>query len=736
MFGGQCDERARRTGVGIDESVSRNGCVIENLGDLFRAIEPAAVCVHLENNRGRSCVFRRLAGAANKEDERLRNFTAHRHDHGFSRANGIAGGADVHCRGENEGEQGEANNFHFIDIFASREAANERKVECAMGMIPSQNIEQIAAANDIVEVIGSYFPLKRAGTNFKALCPFHQEKTPSFTVSPSRQTFHCFGCGAGGSVFRFVMDYEHVDFPSAVRKLAARAGVPVIEERGTGGGEDDRQHETRRTLLKLHAEAAEWFQQNLLKKDFGEPARSYLKERGIDRKIAGNWQLGFAPDSWDAFLKWALDQGYRRAQILQSGLVKLRDETRTDGEVYDRFRGRIMFPICNDVGEVIAFSGRVLEKNAETAKYLNSPDTPLFRKGNILFGLHKTKRALIEANCAIVCEGQLDLITLFEAGIANVVAPQGTAFTEQQARILKRFVSEVVLCFDADAAGQKAAERSLDALLQNDLIIRVAEMPVGEDPDSLVRKKGREEFEKRISNAQDFFDYWIERETGKQNLNSLGAKMQLARALAQTVGRVQDPFMRGEVVSKASARLGVTVAEFETLLPQPIREYGRAPKNSRPAAAPMPRHEVAMLCLLALRDEEARGYLLAQDWREVLEQTADTDLLARILESKLQPNDPASLNAFMAQLSSDEEALVSSWLMQKKPANALAVAQDWWRGLRQASLRRELQAAKDRMKLAQTTPGEVLHLQKEILDLQEQLRDVSQLLPPVSSIIK
>jgi DNA primase len=599
----------------------------------------------------------------------------------------------------------------------------------SMGMIPSQNIEQIAAGNDIVEVIGSYFPLKRAGTNFKALCPFHQEKTPSFTVSPSRQTFHCFGCGVGGSVFRFVMDYEHIDFPSAVKKLAARAGIPVIEERGAGGDEDDRQHETRRTLLKVHAEAAEWFQQNLLKKDFGEAARSYLKERGIDRKIAGNWQIGFAPESWDAFLKWALDHGYRRGQILQSGLVKLRDETRSDGEVYDRFRGRIMFPICNDVGEVIAFSGRVLEKNVETAKYLNSPDTPLFRKGNILFGLHKTKRGLIEANCAIVCEGQLDLITLFEAGITNVVAPQGTAFTEQQARILKRFVSEVVLCFDADAAGQKAAERSLDALLQNDLIIRVAEMPAGEDPDSLIRKKGREEFETRVREAEDFFDYWIARETAKQNLNSLGARMQLARTLAQTVGRVQDSFMRGEVMSKASARLGVTAAEFEKLVPQAARQYSRESKDPRPPAASLPGHEVAMLCLLALRDEVAREFLLSQDWREVLTQTPDAGLFARILESSIQPNDPASLNAFMAQLPPDEEALVSSWLMQRKPANALAVAQDWWTGLRQASLRRELQAAKDRMKLPQMTPGEVLHLQKEILDLQEQLRDVSQLSP-------
>src|SRR5437868_11237298 len=200
--------------------------------------------------------------------------------------------------------------------------ANERKI-----VIPSETIEQIAAANDIVEVIGSYFPLKRAGANFKAICPFHQEKTPSFHVNPQRQTFHCFGCGVGGSVFRFVMEYEHLDFPAAVRKLAARVGIPIVEERGAA--DEDRQHEARRTLLKLHAEAAEWFQDNLLKKPFAEPAREYLKNRGIDKQVAKNWQLGFAPDSWDAFLKWALDRGYSRSQLLQSGLVKPRDEERS-----------------------------------------------------------------------------------------------------------------------------------------------------------------------------------------------------------------------------------------------------------------------------------------------------------------------------------------------------------------------------------------------------------------------
>ena len=587
--------------------------------------------------------------------------------------------------------------------------------------IPSQTIEQIAAANDIVEVIGAYFPLRRAGTNFKALCPFHQEKTPSFTVSPQRQTFHCFGCGVGGSVFRFVMDYEHVDFPAAVRKLGARVGIPIVEERGAV--DEDRQHEARRVALQLHAEAAEWFQENLLKRDIGKPARDYLKQRGIDRPVAKNWQIGYAPDEWDAFLKWAQQRGYQRRQLLQSGLVKLRDEEKPESDVYDRFRGRVMFPICNDVGEVIAFSGRLLGKDDEGAKYINSPETPLFRKGSVLFGLHKSKRALIDANCAIVCEGQLDLITLFEAGIANVVAPQGTAFTEAQARVLKRFVSEVVLCFDADAAGKKAAERSLDALLQNDLIVRVAEMPPGEDPDSLLRRNGKEDFENRITGARDFFDYWIDREAAATNLESLGAKMELARRLAETVSHVHDPLMRGQVSNKVSARLGVAVSDFENLLSKQRRSGFEAAKT-RAQAAVAPPHDVAMICLLAMRDEGARNFLRAQNWREVLAQTPHADLLGRILEADLDVNEAASLNTFMASLDPSEEALVSAWLLQKVPAHPAELAEKWWFGLRQAVVRRQLEVAESRMKLPQLSTGDVVNLQKQILDLREQLRDL------------
>jgi DNA primase len=605
--------------------------------------------------------------------------------------------------------------------------------------IPSETIEQIASANDIVEVVGTYFPLKRAGSNFKALCPFHQEKTPSFTVSPQRQSFHCFGCGVGGSVFRFVMDYEHIDFPAAARKLAERAGIRIIEERA----DEDRQHEARRTLLKLHAEAAEWFHENLMKREVGAPARDYLKKRGISGEVAKSWKLGYAPESWDAFSNWAREQGYSQRDIIASGLVSVRgaEANQTSpvrrglseggNSFYDRFRGRLMFPINNDVGEVVAFSGRVLIAEASAAKYINSPETPLFRKGQVLFGLHKTKRALIEANTAIVCEGQLDLITLFEAGIKNVVAPQGTAFTDRQAHVLKRFVNEVVLCFDADAAGEKAAERSLEALLQNDLLVRVAEMPAEEDPDSLVRKSGREAFEKLIEEAPEFFDYWTERKASASDLHSLGKKMQVARELAGTVGHVREPMMRREVINKIAARLAIRAEDFEGLVERP-RPASAGIDGTRFAdgqgtagtPAPAPPHDVAMLCLLALRDNDARHFLLEQKWRQVLPELPGAELLAKILSADVKPDDVASLNRFQTTLAPEEESLVSGWLLQRLPVEPAMVAREWWTGLQQANLRRELEVAESQLRRPNLTTGEIMCLQKQVLDLRGQLHDV------------
>jgi DNA primase len=534
------------------------------------------------------------------------------------------------------------------------------------------------------------------------------------------------------------MDYEHLDFPAAVRKLAARAGVPVIEERGSSPGEDDRQQETRRTLLQLHAEAAEWFHENLVKGKGGAPAREYLKGRGIDSRIAKDWQIGFAPLSWDAFLKWGLDRGYQHRLLLESGLITRRDESGGDDRGYDRFRNRIMFPIHNDVGEVIAFSGRILEKETEAAKYVNSPETPLFRKGRVLFGLHKTKRGLIEADCAIVCEGQLDLITLFEAGITNVVAPQGTAFTEQQARILKRFVGQVVLCFDADAAGQKAAERSLDALLQNNLIVRVAEMPTGEDPDSMVRNHGREEFEKLVANARDFFDYFIDKEATLTKGASYFDRIGVARRIAETVARVPDVLVRGEIVAKVAARLSLSSAELTKLLPAISTGHIERPVvNQDVLKVPQ---AIEHLCRLALRDQTFREFLLSENWKRVLAEHEFGGVLAAILESHFDVSKPDSIEAFLASVDDGRRRFFSHLLTEKLPTEKnfptrtgfvknevdfTRVGREFWTSLKAEALRKALKRVETQIAQPNLSTGEEVNLQKQILDLTEQLRELS-----------
>ena len=427
-------------------------------------------------------------------------------------------------------------------------------------MIPDEIVEQIAAANDIVDVIGGYFPLKRAGSAFKALCPFHQEKSPSFTVNPQRQRFHCFGCGAGGSVFDFVARYESVDFPTAARRLAERAGIQVMEAERTPA--EDRKVRLHKQLLALHQQAAEWFHRLLLEGPQGRAARNYLKGRGIGGEIAERWKIGYAPEGWDLFGRWAQEQGFKPEEVVQSGLVSLRDAEKPQGDFYDRFRDRVMFPICNDFGEVIAFSGRVLSAEAKGAKYVNSPETPLFKKGDVLFGLHKSKRALVDRGTAIVLEGQLDLITSFEAGVQNVVAPQGTAFTEKQARTLKRYVEEVVLCFDADMAGQKAAERSLPALLGLNLGVRVIELPEGADPDSLIRAEGAEAFTRHVEQARDYFDFQIDTAARREDFATPRGKVKFAHAMAGTVQLIQDRLLREAVAAKVATRLGLPLAEF------------------------------------------------------------------------------------------------------------------------------------------------------------------------------
>jgi DNA primase len=600
--------------------------------------------------------------------------------------------------------------------------------------ISEETIQRVAEANDIVEVISSYFPLKRAGTSWRALCPFHREKTPSFHVNPQRQSYHCFGCGAGGTVFRFVMEYEHVDFPSAVRRLAQRAGVPVIEE--AGSAPDDRTLLLRKRLLALHAEAASWFHENLLKSSNAETARRYLQSRKISTETARSWLLGYAPESRNSLLDHLRSQQFSNEEITQGGLALAKEEAResdagvSGGRLFPRFRGRLMFPIRNDYGEVIAFSGRVLDPAVKTAKYVNSPDTALFSKGRVLYGLDKSKRALIEASTAIVCEGQIDVLRAFEAGVRNVIAPQGTAFTSEQARLLRRFVETVILCFDSDQAGQKAIGRSLPALLGCGLEVRVALLPEGEDPDSLIRSTGAAPFREIISAAPRFFDYALERLAKNGSLDNPAGKLRAAQKLGPYVAAMTDPLLRESTTRMICVRLGITEAAFAPHVKAAPLE-GETAKMSR-EIQPLPMQEgVRQLCRLSLIDADTKAWLAKQSSPRPHELGEGGDLLGKILESSFALQQPSARAAFMATLTPAEEIAISGLDLDRLQENTLLVAQDLWVGLAAALYKERRSAAAAQLHKPDLTASERTLLQtrvaeatKQILDLQSRLNDV------------
>ena len=429
-----------------------------------------------------------------------------------------------------------------------------------MGFFSDQTREQVRAASDIVDVIGACLPLKRAGTNFVTLCPFHKEKSPSFNVNPSKQIFHCFGCGKGGDVFRFIQEYENLTFPEAVRRLAERARIPLEEEQ-TPGAQQARG--VKDALLKLHEAICQRWQQCLANEAGGQPARDYLASRGVGPDAVREFRIGAAPEAWDDTVNWAKARGYDHRLCEQAGLIIRKEDT---GRLYDRFRGRLMFPICDEQGRVIAFSGRVLQGDEKQAKYVNSPETPIFSKGRVLFGLDKAKRAILDAGKAILAEGQLDTIACHAAGIRNVVAPQGTAFTADQARVLKRYVDEVVLCFDGDKAGRNAVIRALDPLLAAGLAIRVASIPPPDDPDSWIRAHGAESFRTLLDRAQGVFDFHLQGLCSENDTASDRGRLVVLRSMAEAVHKTGNAVLIDTYAQRTAQRLGVDVqavrAEF------------------------------------------------------------------------------------------------------------------------------------------------------------------------------
>jgi DNA primase len=441
------------------------------------------------------------------------------------------------------------------------------------GLFSSATLEQIRAASDIVDVIGSYLPLKRAGANFVALCPFHKEKSPSFNVNPHRQIFHCFGCHKGGDVFTFVKEYENIDFPEAVRRMADRAKIPLEYDKNPG---EQQSRHLKERLLQIHEQIAQRWQNALANEASGQIARDYLVRRGVSDEAVKLFRLGYAPDLWDDTVNWAKSKDHELGLVEQAGLILRKQDS---DHYYDRFRGRLMFPICDEQGRVIGFSGRILAGDEKSAKYVNSPETPIFIKSKVFFGLDKSKRAVLEAGYAIVCEGQLDLIACFMAGVQNIVAPQGTAFTADHARILKRYVEEVVLCFDSDEAGQNAAVRSLDTLLASGLAVRVAVVPAPHDPDSFIKASGGPAFKQLIERAEGFFDYYLNRLCATNEVTTDKGRLVVLRSMAEAVHKTGNGVLVDKYAQKTALRLGVT--------PDAVRaEFRKLSRASAPASEP------------------------------------------------------------------------------------------------------------------------------------------------------
>ena len=471
------------------------------------------------------------------------------------------------------------------------------------GLFSPATLERIRAASDIVDVIGSYLPLKRAGANFVALCPFHKEKTPSFNVNPHRQIFHCFGCHKGGDVFTFVREYESIDFVEAVKRLADRAKIPLEYERGPG---EQQVRHLKDSLLQIHEQiTGRW--QNALRNDAaGQIARDYLAKRGVQDEAVKLFRLGYAPDLWDDTVNWAKSKGHELALVEKAGLIIRKEET---GNYYDRFRGRLMFPICDEQGRVIGFSGRVLAGDEKTAKYVNSPETPIFTKGKVFFGLDKARRAMLDEEEAIICEGQLDLIACHMAGVKNVIAPQGTALTADHARILRRYVDLVAVCFDADTAGWNAAIRSLDPLLAANISVLVAVVPAPHDPDSFIRAHGPDGFKKLIADAPGFFEFYLDYLCKIHDASSDKGRTTVVRSMAEALHKTGSAVQIDTHAQKTALRLGVSAdavrAEFKKLGHPRAGGGTPAEESFEDATSPQPPspQERQLLKLLFLHEE-------------------------------------------------------------------------------------------------------------------------------------
>lgn len=404
--------------------------------------------------------------------------------------------------------------------------------------------------SDIYDVVSRYVPLVMKGGRFWACCPFHEEKTPSFSVSPDKGSYYCFGCHEGGNVFKFISKMENISYFDAVKLQAERLGMKIPSRKKTS--EEIQAEQGKTALLKITALARDFYHECLIKSKEGEQGRKYFAARGITQKVIEDFQLGFAPDSWDFLTRKIKAQGFSEKQLISAGLAV---EKKSGDGIYDRLRGRVIIPIFDNSGKAVAFGGRILVTDENQPKYLNTPETEIFSKGKLLFGLDKSARAIISANTAIIVEGYMDAISLYSAGIENVVASLGTAFTEGQAKLLSRYARRIIFCYDSDEAGQRATVRALPIIKNTGAEVFILVIPDGKDPDEFIKKHGKNEFEQLLKNVLPVIDYQFQYFLKHTDYSTFAGKMQVLREILPLCRELKSNVIQGEYLKKFSAVL-------------------------------------------------------------------------------------------------------------------------------------------------------------------------------------
>jgi DNA primase len=449
------------------------------------------------------------------------------------------------------------------------------------GSIPDDKIQQMRDGYDIYELVSRYVQLKRSGANHVGLCPFHAEKSPSFSVNPGRQIFKCFGCGVGGDVFEFLMRIEGLNFPEAAQRIAAEMGIDIEERKASA--EEDRRRLEREKLQRVNAIAAEFFHRQLLDSAEAEACRQYLNKRGYGRTSAAEYQLGYAPDSWDALSNHLAQRGVDLAEARTLGLIRSRENA--DGD-YDLFRNRLMFPIHDLSGRIVAFGGRILGEGQP--KYINSPESPVYHKGQILFGLYGARQAIRQAAEVILVEGYFDQLALARAGVENAVATCGTALTNDHAQLIKRYAKRALLLFDNDKAGRSATFKSMDLLLPAGLETAVIDLDAGEDPDSFLQKRGKEAFAERLKAARPAIELFMQDQLAVASAGASGVSRAAQQVLEKLV-LLPDPLELDLSLKELARRTGIEVDLLRTQLEQlRQQQQDRSARMKRTPPAPQP----------------------------------------------------------------------------------------------------------------------------------------------------